>query len=175
MPWHAVISFEVMTNASFNLVRSAHVPSPAFTPQAYSLPWQCPWNVGQFLRDYTAQHPRRQPSSYYKKGKAVSQYTCGGAGGEKRYSSYSLTTSALDGVSGQRHVPVAVYLRGKDPGANWTGGWVGPRAVLDSEARGKILCLCRASKLDRPVVQSVARHYTVWTTPAPVVLYTGIK
>jgi hypothetical protein len=27
------------------------------------------------------------------------------------------------------------------------------------QARGKILCLCRGSNLDRPVAQSVARHY----------------
>jgi hypothetical protein len=34
---------------------------------------------------------------------------------ERRYSSYSFTTSALDGVSGQRHAPAALYPRGKDP------------------------------------------------------------
>jgi hypothetical protein len=31
--------------------------------------------------------------------------------GERRYSSYSFTTSALDGVSGQRHAPAALYPR----------------------------------------------------------------
>jgi hypothetical protein len=36
-------------------------------------------------------------------------------GGERRYSSYSFTTSALDGVSGQHHAPAALYPRGKDP------------------------------------------------------------
>jgi hypothetical protein len=35
-------------------------------------------------------------------------------GGEE-YSSYSFSTSALDGVSGQRHAPAALYPRGKDP------------------------------------------------------------
>jgi hypothetical protein len=35
-------------------------------------------------------------------------------GGEE-YSSYSLLTWILDGVSGQRHSPAALYLRGKDP------------------------------------------------------------
>jgi hypothetical protein len=41
--------------------------------------------------------------------------TCrGGAWGERRYSSYSLLTSALDSVSGQRHAPAALYPRGKD-------------------------------------------------------------
>jgi hypothetical protein len=79
--------------------------------------------------------------------------------------------SALDGVSGQRHAPAALYLRGKDPqGTHWTGGWVGPRAGLDAEARGKILCLWRGSNLDRPVVPSVVRHYTAWATPAPYFL-----
>jgi hypothetical protein len=45
---------------------------------------------------------------------------------------------------------------------------VGPRAGLDTEVRGKILCPCRGSNLDLPVVQSVARHYTDWATPAPI-------
>jgi hypothetical protein len=63
------------------------------------------------------------------------------------------------GVSGQRHAPAVLYPRGKDPGTHCTGGWVGPRAGLDTEARGKILCLCRESNFDRPIVQPVARHY----------------
>jgi hypothetical protein len=44
-------------------------------------------------------------------------------------------------------------------------GWVGLRDGQDTEARGKILCLCR----DRTAItQSVIRLYTDWTTPAPV-------
>jgi hypothetical protein len=35
--------------------------------------------------------------------------------GERRHSSYSFTTSTLDGVSSQRHAPAALYPRGKDP------------------------------------------------------------
>jgi hypothetical protein len=46
------------------------------------------------------------------------------------------------------------------PGTHWTGGWVGSRADLNTEARGKILCSCRGTNLDCPVVQTVARHYT---------------
>jgi hypothetical protein len=68
------------------------------------------------------------------------------------------------GVSGQRHAPAALYPRGKDPGTHCTGGWVGPRAGLDTEARGKILCPCRGSNPDRPIVQTVVRHYTDWAT-----------
>jgi hypothetical protein len=58
-------------------------------------------------------------------------------------------------VSGQRHAPAALYPRGKDPGTHSTRGWVGPRASLDTEAAGKILCPCWRSNPDRPVVQPV--------------------
>jgi hypothetical protein len=34
------------------------------------------------------------------------------------------------------------------PGTHCTGGWVGPRAGLDTEDRGKIICSCRGSNLD---------------------------
>jgi hypothetical protein len=54
----------------------------------------------------------------------------------------------------------------RTPGTHCTGGWVGPRAGLDTEARGKILCLRR----DRsPVVQSIVRHYTDWASPSPLI------
>jgi hypothetical protein len=36
------------------------------------------------------------------------------AQGERRYSSYSFVTSALDGVSGKRHSPAALHSRAKD-------------------------------------------------------------
>jgi hypothetical protein len=35
--------------------------------------------------------------------------------GGKEYSSYLFTNSVLDGVSGQRHAPAALYPQGKDP------------------------------------------------------------
>jgi hypothetical protein len=44
---------------------------------------------------------------------------------------------------------------------------VDPRAGLDTEATGKILCPCRESNLYRPVVQPVVRHYTARANPAP--------
>jgi hypothetical protein len=34
---------------------------------------------------------------------------------ERRYSSYTFLTAALDGVSDQRHTPAALYPRGKGP------------------------------------------------------------
>jgi hypothetical protein len=71
------------------------------------------------------------------------------------------------GVSDQHHAPAALYPGERIPGTHWTGGWVGPRAGLNTEDRGKILCPCRGSNLVRPVVQPVVRHYTAWANSAP--------
>jgi hypothetical protein len=63
-------------------------------------------------------------------------------------------------VSGQRHAPASLYPRERTPGTHCTGGWVDRRAGVDTEATGKILCLCMGLNLDGLVIQSVARHYT---------------
>jgi hypothetical protein len=75
--------------------------------------------------------------TFIYKGKAVPRHIYGGAGWRTQFSSYSMI-SALDRVSGQRHAPAAIYPRGRASGTHWTGVWVGPRAGLDKEARGKI-------------------------------------
>jgi hypothetical protein len=49
------------------------------------------------------------------------------------------------GVNGQSHVPAALCPGERTPGTHFTGGWVGHRAGLDTEVRGKILCPCRGS------------------------------
>jgi hypothetical protein len=74
-------------------------------------------------------------------------------GGERRYSSYTFSTSAIDGASDQHHTPATLYPRGKDPGTHW---WA-PEPVWTQRLEEK----SSASVGDRtPVVQSVARHYT---------------
>jgi hypothetical protein len=88
--------------------------------------------------------------------------------GERRCSSYSFTTSALDGGESSASRPGRDFTPGeRTPGTQCTGGWVGPRAGLDTEVIGKILCPRRGSNPDRPVVQPVVRHYTAWANPAP--------
>jgi hypothetical protein len=82
------------------------------------------------------------------------------AQGERMPSSYSFSTSALNGMSGQRHTPAALYPRERTRGTHCTGGWEDPRAGLDTEVRGEIICPCTGSNLDRPVFQPLARHYT---------------
>jgi hypothetical protein len=59
--------------------------------------------------------------------------------GGERYSSYSFLTSALDGVSGQRHAPAALYPGERTPGTHCTGSWVSLAADLDIKARRKVL------------------------------------
>jgi hypothetical protein len=128
---------------------------------------------GNCVRNYKRNHSEflkgnTTSSLLYEKAKQSSPATRhGGVWGERRYSSYSFTTSAVDGVSGQRHASAVLCPGERTPGTHCTGGWVGPKAGLDTEVRGNILCPCRGSNLNRPIVQPVARHYTAWATPAP--------
>jgi hypothetical protein len=67
---------------------------------------------------------------------------------EEVYSSYSFLTLALISVTPRpRFTPEE-----RIPGNHCIGGWVGLRAGLEAEARGKFLCLCRGSD---PLVQFV--------------------
>jgi hypothetical protein len=103
---------------------------------------------------------RTVPSGNIYIGKAVPQHTYGGTGGERRYSSHLFLTSALDGGEWSSSRPGRVYPRGMDPGYPLDRRLGGPKTCLDSEVREKIICLCRGSNPDRPVVQFEARHCT---------------
>jgi hypothetical protein len=81
----------------------------------------------------------------------MSRYRHAGDKGERKNSSNSFLTTALDGVSVKRHTLAALYPRETTPGTHCIGGWVGLRAGLDTEARGIILCLCRGSNPGRLV------------------------
>jgi hypothetical protein len=55
-------------------------------------------------------------------------------------------------MSGQIHAPAGLFL-GKSPpppGIHLIGGWVNPRAALDSVAKRKILCPSRESRSGHP-------------------------
>jgi hypothetical protein len=89
-----------------------------------------------------------------------------GAQGERVYSSCSFTTSALDGGEWSASGPGRALPPGKGPPVPIVqeGRWA-PEPVWTQRLEEKILCFCRGSNPDRPVVQSVARHYTDWATP----------
>jgi hypothetical protein len=59
------------------------------------------------------------------------------------------------GLCGQRHAPAALYPREMTPGSHRIGGWVGLRAVVDTEEISIAFAGDRTA-----VVQSVVRHYT---------------
>jgi hypothetical protein len=70
---------------------------------------------------------------------------------ERRYSSYSLSTSALDGGCLFSVTPQPCFSPGERASStHCTGGWVGPRASLDTEARGVILSPLLGIKLRSP-------------------------
>jgi hypothetical protein len=70
-------------------------------------------------------------------------------------------------VSGQRHVPAALYPREKDPRyPGQEAGWA-PEPVWTQRLEEK----SSASVGNwTPVVQSLVRHYTDWATPAPIII-----
>jgi hypothetical protein len=95
-----------------------------------------------------------------KQSKAVPLHTTQTLGGRGSIAPTHPCPRYYMGVSGQRQAPAALCPGVRTPGTHCTGGWVDLRAGLDREVRRKILCPCRGSNLDRPVVQSLVRHYT---------------
>jgi hypothetical protein len=89
--------------------------------------------------------------------------------GGRSYSSYSFTTSALDGGEwwasrSGRSLPPG---KGSPVPIGQEGRWA-LEQVWTQRLEWKSFRLCRGSNLNRPVVQSVVRHYTDWATPAPI-------
>jgi hypothetical protein len=98
----------------------------------------------------------------WKKSSSATHH--GGTWGERRYSSYSNLTSALDGVSGQGHAPATLYPWGKRPRypLDRRLGWA-PEPVWMQRLEEK----SSASVRDRTlVIQSVVSHFSDWATPA---------
>jgi hypothetical protein len=67
------------------------------------------------------------------------RYSHAGAKGERIYSSYTFLTAALDGGEWSASRTGHALPLERIPGTRHIGGWVGLRAGLDTEARGKIL------------------------------------
>jgi hypothetical protein len=61
-------------------------------------------------------------------------------------------------VSG--YAPAGLYPE-EGPRTRWARDWVGREPVWTQRLQEKFCCLCRGSNLDRSVVQSVVRHYSL--------------
>jgi hypothetical protein len=70
------------------------------------------------------------------------------------------------GVSGQRHTPAALCLGERTPGTYWIGGWVDPRAGLDTQTLQEKSFAFTGDPT--PIAQSVVRHYTDWATDTSI-------
>jgi hypothetical protein len=86
--------------------------------------------------------------------------------GEWRYSSTHSLTFALDGGESLASRPGRFTPKERATGTHWIGGWVGPRAVLDTVVKRKIPSPCRESNPRTAIVQPVAQRYTDWAVMA---------
>jgi hypothetical protein len=68
---------------------------------------------------------------------------------------HAFLTSALDGGEWSALRPGRFTHRKRAPGTHWIGGWVGPRAVLDTVVKRKIPSLHRESNPRTPIVRSL--------------------
>jgi hypothetical protein len=80
---------------------------------------------------------------------------------EMRYSSYSFSNSALDGGEWSASRPGRALAPGKGPPVPIVQktGWA-PKPVWTQRLEEEFFRLCRGSSFERPVSQTVARHYT---------------
>jgi hypothetical protein len=84
----------------------------------------------------------RIPEERCKAKLKQSRYTPWRRLGERTYSSYSFTISAIEGGEWSASRPGRALPRGKDPRYPLDRRLGGLRAGLDTEDRGKILCPC---------------------------------
>jgi hypothetical protein len=85
----------------------------------------------------------------------LSNYTPWWRFGERRYSSYSVLTSALDGVELSASLPGRSLPPEKElPSTHWIGHWVDHRAGLDAQARS----LFSPARDRNPVIQSIVSY-----------------
>jgi hypothetical protein len=86
--------------------------------------------------------------------------------GEWTYSSMHSLTSALDGGEWSVSRPGRFTHRKRAPGTHWIGGWLGPRASLETVMKRKIPSSRRESNRRTPIVQLVDQPYTDWAITA---------
>jgi hypothetical protein len=85
---------------------------------------------------------------------------------EWRYSSIHSLTAALVGDEWSASRPGRFTTRERTPGTHWTGGCVGPRALLNAAVERKIPSPRRESNPRTPIVQAIAQRYTDWAITA---------
>jgi hypothetical protein len=126
----------------------------------YSLPWAVvPWEQGTNFTPWKTSSVviiiRYKLSLFLTKNNAMKTY-CGWW-----YRCMHSLASALDGGEWSASRPGHFTPRKRAPTTPWIGGWVGPRASLDTVAKRKIPSLLRDSNPDHPIVQPLVSRYTL--------------
>jgi hypothetical protein len=80
---------------------------------------------------------KKLSQSNFRQRVKLSRYRNAGANEERRYSSKSFLTSALDGGESSASRPSRDLSPGKDFGTHWIGGWVDLRAGMDTRGYRK--------------------------------------
>jgi hypothetical protein len=75
---------------------------------------------------------------------------------------HAFLPSALDGGDWSALRPGRFTASERAPGTHWIGGWVGPRAVVDTVVKRRIPSPRRESNPRTPIVQPVGQRYTDW-------------
>jgi hypothetical protein len=75
---------------------------------------------------------------------------------------YALLTSAPDGGEWLASCPGRFTPRERVPGTNWMGGWIGPRAVLDTVVKRKIPSPHRESNPRTPIADLNFVSFCPW-------------
>jgi hypothetical protein len=115
--------------------------------------------------DWKPEPVNSDPQDTYRTKKQVPHYMLWSAWWERRYSSYSFSTSSLDGGEWSVSCLGRTLAPGKRPQIPIVqeAGWVS-ELVWTQRLQDKSFHLCRGSDLNRPVVQPIARQYTDWAT-----------
>jgi hypothetical protein len=74
---------------------------------------------------------------------------------------------ALDGSEWSASCPGCFTPRERAPGTHWIGGWVGPRASLNTVVMRNILSPTRTQTPDHPAHSPVQHH---WYIPVPYII-----
>jgi hypothetical protein len=94
---------------------------------------------------------------------------------ERRYSPYSFMTSVPDADEWSASHPGCAFTPRQGTYTHWTQGWWALEPVWTHKLEEKSSCLCWGSNHDRLVIQSVAKHYTDWATPASSLVSSHLK
>jgi ribosomal protein L34E len=127
------------------------VPEPSIKSPRYAVMVIAEWAKGSLIADCREQEkPCRVTIDTGASATVARPDVVAGLPERELSQPYVLQTASRPG----RALP-----RERTPGTLYTRVWVGHRAGLDTRIRGNILCPCLGTNPDRPVVQSLVRHY----------------